>query len=201
DNDSTDRTAEIAWEYDCEVVSYTERHQMASVRNAGAKAATGELIAFVDSDKSLFPENLFCEIYHNLSDEKIIGGGCDADVDLKNLETRFALGIWHTFAWVTGIGAGLFYLRRKDFIELGGFNEEYYAAEDVEFAFRLKKLAKARGQKFVNLKGPLTICCRKFGMLSRFGAAKRMLAVAIGRGKFKDQDAWRHFYYDVDKLR
>ena len=49
DNVSTDTTAEVAREHGCRVVRVEER-RIASVRNGGASAATGEILCFVDAD-------------------------------------------------------------------------------------------------------------------------------------------------------
>ena len=49
DNVSTDRTAEIARARGCRVAS-VEKRVIAAVRNAGARAAVGEHLAFVDAD-------------------------------------------------------------------------------------------------------------------------------------------------------
>jgi glycosyltransferase involved in cell wall biosynthesis len=46
---STDRTAEIALEHGARLVA-VDRRQIAATRNAGARAATGDLFIFVDAD-------------------------------------------------------------------------------------------------------------------------------------------------------
>ena len=202
DNGSTDHTAEIAEAWGCRVVSYTERHQMASVRNAGAAHARAPVICFVDSDRSLVPGDIFCEMHDNLQDPKIFGGGCRMVAERYTIGIRLGVRMWGAFAWLCGIGAIMFYMRRADFEALGGFDEEYYAAEDVEIAFRMKRLARSRGQHLKNLTGPVTMCVRKFEMLPKLGSAWAMLRLMLrGRRALKDPKPWRRFYYDVDNLR
>src|SRR5688572_9152598 len=49
DNVSTDATARIAEERGCTVVS-VEKRVIGAVRNAGARRATGDILAFIDAD-------------------------------------------------------------------------------------------------------------------------------------------------------
>jgi glycosyltransferase involved in cell wall biosynthesis len=57
DDASTDRTAEIARTAGATVVSI-ERRQIAAARNAGAKAASGDVLIFVDADTHVSAPNL-----------------------------------------------------------------------------------------------------------------------------------------------
>src|SRR5437870_1264402 len=49
DDGSTDRTAAIAPDYDCRLIR-TENRGLANARNTGLKAATGEIVAYLDDD-------------------------------------------------------------------------------------------------------------------------------------------------------
>ena len=49
DDGSTDRTADIGREHGAQVVSVAHR-QIAATRNAGARAARGDVFIFVDAD-------------------------------------------------------------------------------------------------------------------------------------------------------
>ncbi|MCA1623296.1 MAG: glycosyltransferase [Acidobacteria bacterium] len=60
DNESADKTALIAESYDAKVILEKE-HNIAKVRNTGAKSAAGEVLIFVDAD-TLIPETLFQKI-------------------------------------------------------------------------------------------------------------------------------------------
>lgn len=53
DDGSTDRTAAIASEYPCRVIS-TENRGLSSARNTGWQAASGEIVAYIDDDA--FPD-------------------------------------------------------------------------------------------------------------------------------------------------
>src|SRR6266496_3524013 len=60
DNASTDRTAVIAAMRGCRVIA-VEKRVIAAARNAGARAARGEFLAFVDADAQVHPDT-FVEI-------------------------------------------------------------------------------------------------------------------------------------------
>src|SRR5439155_26146228 len=49
DNDSSDRTADVAASYGATIVREHE-HNVARVRNAGASAANGDVVVFLDAD-------------------------------------------------------------------------------------------------------------------------------------------------------
>src|SRR5262245_16208563 len=66
DNASTDRTAEIALAVGARVISVPE-HNIARVRNAGATAAFGDLLVFLDAD-TLIPESLLGRIMQVMND-------------------------------------------------------------------------------------------------------------------------------------
>ncbi|MBQ3922473.1 MAG: glycosyltransferase family 2 protein [Spirochaetales bacterium] len=72
-NRCTDKTAEIAAQYGAEVIENQDKC-IASIRNAGAKAATGEILVTVDADTCIAPET-FTEIRTLLESGRYIGGG------------------------------------------------------------------------------------------------------------------------------
>ena len=55
DNGSTDLTAEIARSFGARVIE-EPRGNVAIARNAGARAANGHVLAFVDADKARYPD-------------------------------------------------------------------------------------------------------------------------------------------------
>ncbi|RMD87267.1 MAG: glycosyl transferase family 2 [Candidatus Dadabacteria bacterium] len=88
---------------------------------------------------------------------------------------RLSLGIFLTgvlfspFILYYGISGGVFFLRRKEWDLLRGFNERLVAFEDIDFALRLKRLAKSKGKKFKILWSSYIITsCRKFDKLGDY---------------------------------
>src|SRR5437867_847416 len=70
DNASTDRTAVIAAMRGCRVIA-VEKRVIAAARNAGARAARGEFLAFVDADAQVHPDT-FVEIDHARADPRVV---------------------------------------------------------------------------------------------------------------------------------
>src|SRR5262245_28965374 len=74
DNNSTDRTSEVARAAGAMVV-FEPVNQIARARNCGAKAATGDWLIFVDADSHPCPE-LFNEVAERIASGCCIAGGC-----------------------------------------------------------------------------------------------------------------------------
>src|SRR3954449_5991736 len=72
-NNSTDRTAEIAEAAGAKVV-FEEINQIARARNSGAAAATGEWLIFVDADSHPTPE-LFVDVAEQIQTGRCMAGG------------------------------------------------------------------------------------------------------------------------------
>ena len=147
DNDSTDRTAEIARNYDAKVVTEKERN-ISRARNAGDKAAAGEVFLFLDADTHI-PTELLKRIATALTDPACDGGA----VAVQHLPERRILRLYMLFWKIVGRmfgmaqGAAQFY-RRSVFEKLRGYPEHVYMGEDVEFYWAASKAAK-RGNRTV----------------------------------------------------
>jgi len=131
-------------------------------KNYGAEEARGEILLFLDCD-CIIGSMFLSEISRKAKNSYFIGGGT------KFIKlTRYSLGIilaaflflapyllWHQ------ITVGAFWIRKRDFFELGGFKEKKY--DDLDFAIRLKKLAKKTHRKFESLKESFIVwSTRKF---------------------------------------
>ena len=137
---------------------------MAKIRNAAARAASGEIVVTIDAD-SRMSRNMLTEIDRLLGSGRYIGGG------VLILPERWSLGILLTvlmlmLAMATvwrRVSAGLFWCRREDFQTLGGFNEELVSLEDLDFARRLKALGRKQGKRFKTIsRAHIVTSCRKF---------------------------------------
>lgn len=170
DNCSTDSTVLIAAENGCRVVSIKERC-IAAVRNGGAQAATGEILAFIDADL-VIDENTFVYLREILSDGKFVGGATGVTLE------RWSPGIFITyllllpFILLTNMDTGVVFCRRADFERIEGYDENLQFAEDVAFLLALRRLGKKRGQSLVR--------------------AVKVKAVASTR-KFDDHGDWHYF--------
>ena len=161
DNVSTDRTAEVAAARGCQVVS-TAKRVIAAVRNAGARAARGELLAFVDADTQMHPRT-FTEIDKALANGRVVGGATGATLERWSLGISLVYLILVPIALITGMDTGVVFVRRKDFEELGGYDESRLVAEDVAFLLALKRLGNTRGQRLKRVtSAKVIVSMRKF---------------------------------------
>ncbi|CAN5470610.1 glycosyltransferase [soil metagenome] len=142
DNDSEDKTVEIAESYGAQVVN-EPIHNIARVRNTGAKSAGGEVFVFIDAD-TLVPEGLFQRIADIMQDEKCFGGA--VAVDYGEFQRRwmklYSLG-WKLWGEVFNMKQGAAqFCRKTAFKELSGYDESIFMGEDIEFYWRLSKFAR-----------------------------------------------------------
>lgn len=178
DNVSTDCTASIAAARGCQVVS-VEKRVIAAVRNAGARAARGEVLAFVDADTQVHPRT-FIEIDKALATGRVVGGATGARLERWSLGIAFVYLTLVPIVVVTGMDTGVVFVRRQDFEEIGGYDENRLVAEDVAFLMALKRLGKTRGQR-----------------LARVTSAK----VVVSMRKFDEFGDWHYFALMVEGLR
>ncbi len=178
DNVSTDGTAAIAAARGCHVARVEER-VIAAVRNAGARAARGELLAFVDADTQVHPRT-FIEIDKALATGRVVGGATGARLERRSLGIALVYLALVPIALLTGMDTGVVFMRRRDFEEIGGYDESRLVAEDVAFLLALKRLGKARGQR-----------------LKRVTSAK----VIVSTRKFDEFGDWHYFALIAEGLR
>lgn len=147
DNQSGDDTAHIARNRGCRVAT-VEKRCIASVRNGGAALAKGEILCFVDADMRIHPDT-FNAIDTAMKTEKFVAGATGVRLERLSPGVLAAMAIMIPMVWVAGMDTGVVFCRREDFEEIGGYNEELYMAEDVQFLLDLRKLGRARGQRLV----------------------------------------------------
>ena len=82
--------------------------------------------------------------------------------------TKSFTHVWNAISRMKRWAAGSFvFCEAKSFRELGGFSQELYAAEEIEFSERLKQLARGRGKEVVILgRHPLVTSARKAHLYS-----------------------------------
>ena len=159
DDDSTDATSAIAAENGAESISVNLRN-IGAVRNAGAKRARYTCLFFLDAD-TLLPEKTLRQSLDAICDG-VAGGGAHvvldqiAEVEWTKLILYYAVRlVWQT---IGGWAAGCFMFCRRDLFEhFGGFDEEYFAAEELFFS----RSVKAHG-RFKVVRHPVVTSSRKF---------------------------------------
>jgi glycosyltransferase involved in cell wall biosynthesis len=157
DNNSTDRTAEIAKAAGAKVV-FEPVNQISRARNTGARHAKGRYLFFIDADTQT-PPGLLQTALGNLESGKYCGGGASVNMDTTlGLLARAALANWNTISRVFHLAAGCFvYCRHDDFEACGGFSEKHYASEEIWFSIALKRTGKKSNRKFCIISKPEVI--------------------------------------------
>src|SRR6185436_2684218 len=167
DNDSRDGTKQVALDFGATVVLERD-HNIATVRNTGAKNSTGDVLVFIDAD-TLVPVTLFQNIASVMEDEKCCGGG--VAVDYGHLERKWMklyLAGWKFWAKLFNIAQGAAQFCRKSvFEELAGYDQTIFMGEDIEFYWRLAKHAKRNGSYLQFIEHPtVTTSARRFDKMS-----------------------------------
>jgi len=143
---STDDTGKIATELGARVIDVSLRN-IGAVRNAGAAAAKYPWLIFVDAD-TIVPSGTIQQSLKTLADG-FAGGG--AHVEIPNRYELFFVKRWMYYAvvivwqYVFGWAAGCYMFCRKEYFDsFGGFDEQYYAAEELFFSQQLKNIGEFR---------------------------------------------------------
>jgi len=162
DNNSDDQTATLARASGAIVLSESD-HKISKVRNTGAKAANGDILVFIDAD-TLIPENLLWRISQAIFDPACVGGSVDTDYHPVHFSLRLYLQLWRILGKLTGMAQGATqFCRRSIYLSLGGYDERLYMGEDVDFYWRLKRMAKEQNKKVCFLSDLRVIpSCRRF---------------------------------------
>jgi glycosyltransferase involved in cell wall biosynthesis len=158
DDASIDATPEIALHANAKVVPI-DRRQIAAARNAGGRAAQGEYMFFIDADTRINRAHVSEAI------AALRGGysGGSARVEMDGCIPMWGRMLLRGFSLIyfgLNLGAGAFlFTMRDNFDAIGGFDEQFYAGEEVYFTLALKKLGR-----FKVLREPVVTSGRKLRM-------------------------------------
>ena len=189
DDASTDATAAIARSSGAQVISINRR-QIAAARNAGANAANGDILFFVDADTRINRRHV---------DLAVAALGAGASGGSARIVVDGTIPLWAAiwlkafcflyFAFNFGVGAFLF-TTRKNYESVGRLDEQFFAGEEVVFSHRLKKLGP-----FKILSEPIVTSGRKLRMYSFWYIWFRFLRIIFGgRGSYRSRDALDIWY-------
>lgn len=146
DDGSTDGSQEVARQYRTTLLSTEARSGPARARNLGARAATGEILLFVDADVCVHTDTVerVRKAFANEAGLDALIGSYDEAPESQDFISQYK-NLMHSFVHQTarqeactfwcGCGA----IRRALFLEHGGFDESYRqpAVEDIEMGYRL----------------------------------------------------------------
>jgi len=144
DNGSRDSTIDIAESFqdrlNVRVLQKTDV-RISALRNLGARAAAGDILAFLDAD-CLAPEDWLDSIFELARAD---GAGVLGAHYLLPENSTWVGRTWHRYqeapksGEVSHVPAGDLIMRREDFLRLGGFDETIQTNEDYELCERARK--------------------------------------------------------------
>ncbi len=141
DDGSTDATARVAADHGARVVRI-ERRQIAAARNAGARAARGEMLVFVDAD-TLISRDLLGKAVEAVARGAVGGGALVSFDEAVGAWARCMSASWNVLSRVAHVAAGCFiFVRRDAFDAVGGFDERLFAGEELTLSHDLKQLGR-----------------------------------------------------------
>lgn len=168
DNNSTDRTAEIARSEGARVV-FEPVNQIGRARNTGASVASGKWLLFIDADSHPSRE-LLADAAALTRRSDVLLAGATVTLDEATPAIRLACGFWNTISRLRRLVAGSFILvRTAAFHEVGGFDLKFFAGEEIDLALRLqKRVGRRERQRTVILhRHPLVTSARKLKLYSK----------------------------------
>lgn len=149
DNNSTDKTSEIAKKFGAILLS--EKNQgVAFARQKGFLKAKGKIIATTDAD-TILPKNWLSKIFEEFKrDENLVAFGGSCHFYSGPISARLACRFFLTpFLIVDKFFSGGWNLmgcnmaiKKEAFFKIGGFNTNLKLNEDVEISSRLRKVGK-----------------------------------------------------------
>ena len=190
DDASADDTAAIAEAQGARVIR-VEHRQIAATRNAGAAQARGDVLIFVDADTHIDETVLRGAL--TALEAGAVGGGAGVRVDEElPASARYLLpailAIWRRTGWAAGC---FFYCRRADFEAVGGFDERYYASEEIHLSRALKR----RG-RFEVLKTPVLTSGRKWRLYTPKEQRRTMFRLLFGGFRVTRKREGLDLWYD-----
>lgn len=166
DNNSTDKTAQLATRAGAQVVFEPVNH-IARARTAGANAAQGDWLVFMDAD-CLMNSGLIGDIFELIKQGRHVGAGSTLYMPDQPWWAEILLRIWTILSvWLGWAAGALMVCNTAAFREIGGFDLTLYAAEEIELSHKLKKYGRKYKLKFTILnKHPLETSARKTKLYS-----------------------------------
>jgi glycosyltransferase involved in cell wall biosynthesis len=146
DDRSTDSSVEIARRFGVTILSTEGWRGPAVARNIGAKAASGEIILFIDADVCIYPDTLskIASEFVSTPNLDAVMGSYDRFPSAPNFMSQYR-NLLHSFVHQSAnreavtFWAGCGAIRREIFLDFGGFDEKYSAPaiEDIELGYRM----------------------------------------------------------------
>ncbi|MDF2377908.1 MAG: glycosyltransferase [Verrucomicrobiales bacterium] len=195
-NNSTDRTGEVAEEGGADLVVFEPHNQIARARNAGAEKTEAPLLVFVDADTQIEAGTLQTAL-GNLESGKIAAGGARIVMDQPVIPiVGWLTDNWNRVGATFNFAAGSFFYCRRDAFEAGGgFDESVYAGEEVWLAKRIKKWARKQKMGFEVIQNPPVLTSgRKSDWFSTWDFVRQLAIIFLIPGATRSRKMCQLWY-------
>jgi len=154
DNNSSDRTAEIARQFGAKVI-FEPRQGVGFARQAGFQAAHASIIASTDAD-TVVPPNWISRIIQEFDNNPqlvIFGGPCYlySGPLFARLMSRWLCCAYRLLDKIMSGGWTMmgsnFAVKKETFLKINGFNVNLTMGEDVDFSLRAQKIGQVKFDK------------------------------------------------------
>lgn len=143
DNNSTDATAAVAREAGAKVV-FEAINQISRARNAGAAAADGDWLIFIDAD-TIPSRALFSRTRAIAASGQHLAIGANIQFETPVLWAHAFADGWNTLSRCLHWAAGSYLAARTEaFRKVGGFSTELYVSEEIDLSVQLNREAARR---------------------------------------------------------
>jgi glycosyltransferase involved in cell wall biosynthesis len=149
DDGSTDHSVQIARRAGVRVIEASRRGGPARARNIGVRAATGDILLFIDADVCVHPDTIVRTVRAFAEDSAMdaVIGSYDFEPGASNFLSQYK-NLVHAFVHQNGcreastFWSGCGAIRRSFFLETGGFPEHWTrpSVEDIEFGASIRRL-------------------------------------------------------------
>jgi glycosyltransferase involved in cell wall biosynthesis len=194
DNNSHDETKRIAESFGAKVFLETE-HNIAKVRNTGAKNSSGDVLIFIDADTHV-PETLFKKIASLMEDGMCFGGAVAVEYeDFERKWMKYYLWGWKFWGTVFNMAQGAAQFCRKTVFErLEGYDQTIFMGEDVEFYWRLSEYARRNNGYLRFVENPkVKTSARRFDKMSLWKTFLLTHPIFI-RLTWRKRSFWKDWY-------
>ena len=196
DNNSTDRTADIARAAGARVV-FEPVNQIARARNCGAAAATGDWLVFVDAD-SHPGEKLFADVAEAILSGRWLAGGATIRLDEDYFVAGLITRLWNFASrWQRLLAGSFIFVDAAVFRQIGGFSRELFAAEELDLSKRLKVFARGTGRGIIILhRHPLKTSARKMKLYTTREHLRFIIRAVFNQRRMLTSSKEAHLWYD-----
>ena len=127
-----------------------------------------------------------------------VGGGATMRPDQPILVVSILIRVWNLVSRLKRWAAGSFiFCNANVFRQIGGFDEELFVSEEIEFSNRLNAFARSRNRKVTIISGfPLVTSVRKFHLYSGFEHTRFLIKAALRPGAILRQREDCPIWYD-----